>query len=438
MIKKIINKYNAAIPMFIVLLIPALGLAQVPEYFELQSYENFDYEYTYFLVPKKAGENTEFHLFIKIPYNRLQFVRFEKFFRAEYEVTLELRDDDNELIYGKSWRETVQTNNYQETEEADIFHMAKTRILIEPGEYKLNVIVEDMETNLRIMKTREIDIDKHDKNKFSITSVILIENIEKKGDKIINYTPSITDYIEKTGKQYFDYFEIIPSKPGEKFNISIELKTIYRKKNETIFKDEFEKIAGIDNIQIATNISEHNLATGAYEIIYNVSAGWRNNKRIRKEFYISWVGAPTNEEELDLALEQMKYAFDKVLFKNIKKLTYEEKLDLFTSMWQGTDPFPETSRNELQEEYFRRVRYSNLMFTVFQDGWKTDRGLIYIIFGPPNEVIRFDYLLDSYPIQYWSYYKKNILFKFYDPYNIGDFMFIVPYNYDAWTRPIIK
>jgi len=432
--KKIIE----AIPIFIMLLLPGLSLAQSPEFFKVESYEGLDYEYAYFLVPKKTGENTEFHLFTKVPYNRLQFVKFEKIFRAEYEVTLELRDKDNELIHGKSWRETVQTNNYQETETADIFHMARSRVLIAPGEYKLNVMLEDMETNSRISKTQKIKIDKQKKNNFRITSVIFVENIEREGDKIKHYTPSITDHIGKSGKEYFDYFEIIPSKPGEKFTIEIELKTAYRKRNKTIFKDKFERIAGMDNIQIATNITEHNLIIGAYEIIYRISAGWRNSKKIRKEFYISWMGVPTTEEELDLALEQMKYAFDDVLFKNIKKLTYEEKLNLFNSMWVDTDPYPETARNELQEEYFRRVRYSNLMFTVFQDGWKTDRGLIYILFGPPNEVIRFDYLLSSYPIQYWAYYKNNILFRFYDPRNTGDFTLIVPYNFDAWTRPVIK
>lgn len=434
MIKKIIY----AIPMVIVLFLSALSLAQEPDFFKVTSYGDFDYEYTYFLVPEKIGEETEFHLFTKVPYNRLQFLKLENLYRAEYEVTLELRDDDNELIHGKSWRETVQTNNYQETETADIFHMARSRVLIDPGEYNLNVMVEDMETKSPIKKSQKIYINKQKENYFRVTSVILVENIEKEGNIIKYYTPSITDHIGKSGKEYFDYFEIIPSKPGEKFTIEIELKTAYRRSNKTIFKDEFERIAGIDNIQIATNITELNLITGAYEFIYKISAGWRNSKKIRKEFYISWMGAPTTEEELDLALEQMKYAFDDVLFKNIKKLTYEEKLNLFNSMWADTDPYIDTEINELQEEYFRRVRYSNLMFTVFQDGWKTDRGLIYILFGPPNEVIRYDYLWTSFPIRYWAYYKNNILFKFYDPYNIGDYILTVPYNYDAWTRPVIK
>ena len=36
--------------------------------------------------------------------------------------------------------------------------------------------------------------------------------------------------------------------------------------------------------------------------------------------------------------------------------------------------------------YFKRVEYANLFFTSFKEGWKTDRGMIFIIFGAPDEV----------------------------------------------------
>lgn len=40
--------------------------------------------------------------------------------------------------------------------------------------------------------------------------------------------------------------------------------------------------------------------------------------------------------------------------------------------------------------FYRRVEYANLLFTSYKEGWKTDRGMIYIIFGPPDEVYLFD------------------------------------------------
>lgn len=43
---------------------------------------------------------------------------------------------------------------------------------------------------------------------------------------------------------------------------------------------------------------------------------------------------------------------------------------------------------KLMRSYFNRVALANTFFTSYKEGWKTDRGMIYIIFGPPDEVFR--------------------------------------------------
>jgi GWxTD domain-containing protein len=45
---------------------------------------------------------------------------------------------------------------------------------------------------------------------------------------------------------------------------------------------------------------------------------------------------------------------------------------------------------KLMRNYFRRVELANQYFTSYKEGWKTDRGMIYIIFGIPNEVFKFN------------------------------------------------
>ncbi len=54
--------------------------------------------------------------------------------------------------------------------------------------------------------------------------------------------------------------------------------------------------------------------------------------------------------------------------------------------------------------YFRRVELANYYFTSFKEGWKTDRGMIYLIFGNPDEVGR------TGPNEVWFY--KNIRERF--------------------------
>ena len=62
----------------------------------------------------------------------------------------------------------------------------------------------------------------------------------------------------------------------------------------------------------------------------------------------------------------------------------------------------ERARNFMRS-YFRRVEVANELFTSYKEGWKTDRGMIYIIFGLPDQVFRFT------DREVWSY--KNSMYK---------------------------
>lgn len=66
-------------------------------------------------------------------------------------------------------------------------------------------------------------------------------------------------------------------------------------------------------------------------------------------------------------------------------LTTQDERDRFIEdFWKRRDPDPQTPDNEYREEFYRRVAYANENFAAGAPGWKTDRGRVYIIYGPPN------------------------------------------------------
>ena len=71
-----------------------------------------------------------------------------------------------------------------------------------------------------------------------------------------------------------------------------------------------------------------------------------------------------------------------------QKLTSDpERIRFIEQFWLRRDPTPGTARNEFQEEHYRRIAYANNRFvSSLTAGWKTDRGRIYITFGPPDEM----------------------------------------------------
>jgi len=63
------------------------------------------------------------------------------------------------------------------------------------------------------------------------------------------------------------------------------------------------------------------------------------------------------------------------------------RLGFIEQFWARRDPTPGTLANEYRQTFWDRVRTANEQFrTTTTPGWKTDRGKIFILYGPPNDV----------------------------------------------------
>ncbi len=70
----------------------------------------------------------------------------------------------------------------------------------------------------------------------------------------------------------------------------------------------------------------------------------------------------------------------------------------------------------LMRNYFKRIELANQLFTSYKEGWKTDRGMIYIVFGLPDEVFRFN------DREVWNYElnNQNVSFTFIKSSSVFD------------------
>lgn len=96
--------------------------------------------------------------------------------------------------------------------------------------------------------------------------------------------------------------------------------------------------------------------------------------------------------------------------------TQDERERFIEEFWHRRDPNPQTPENEFREEYYRRVAYANQNFGAGMAGWLTDRGRIYVLYGPPNRRDahpmggRYDKpanqggnTITTYPFEIWEY-----------------------------------
>jgi GWxTD domain-containing protein len=104
----------------------------------------------------------------------------------------------------------------------------------------------------------------------------------------------------------------------------------------------------------------------------------KQEEKLRKELetpFRKWL----NEDVTYIITDEERAAFKRLA-------TDDEREQFIEQFWLRRDPSPDSQENEYKEEHYRRIAYANERFASGIPGWKTDRGRIYITFGPADEV----------------------------------------------------
>ena len=126
--------------------------------------------------------------------------------------------------------------------------------------------------------------------------------------------------------------------------------------------------------------------------------------------------------------------------KAFMQLSNDEERDKFIeAFWDRRNPNPDSEDNEFKDEHYRRIEYANEHFAAGVPGWKTDRGRIYIIYGPPDETESHPSggtyqrpmeegggETSTYPFEDWRYryiegIGQEVIIEFVDPCMCGEY-----------------
>jgi GWxTD domain-containing protein len=168
----------------------------------------------------------------------------------------------------------------------------------------------------------------------------------------------------------------------------------------------------------------------------------KRDEKLRKELetpYKNWLNVDVNY----IITDEERQAFKRFT-------TDEERQQFIEQFWLRRDPTPDTEENEYKEEHYRRIAYSNERYASGIPGWKTDRGRIYITFGPPDEIESHPSggsyqrpieegggTTSTFPFEIWRYryidgIGNDVLIEFVDPTMTGEYrMTMDPSEKDA-------
>jgi GWxTD domain-containing protein len=170
----------------------------------------------------------------------------------------------------------------------------------------------------------------------------------------------------------------------------------------------------------------------------------KSDKDLFKELdsqYKKWL----NEDVVYIISPEERSAF-------VHLTTNEEREQFIEQFWQRRNPDPDSAENTFKEEHYRRIAYTNEHYASGIPGWKTDRGRIYIMWGPPDEIDShpsggsYDRpsnegggSTSTYPFEDWRYrylegIGEDVNIEFVDPTMTGEFHLTMdPSEKDALT-----
>ena len=110
-------------------------------------------------------------------------------------------------------------------------------------------------------------------------------------------------------------------------------------------------------------------------------------------------------------------------------LTLDGKRAFLRRFWLKRDPTPGTPRNEQQESFYQRIAEANRRYreggAAEIPGWRTDRGRIFIKYGPPQEVLQRPQAGNTLPYEVWKFTQGRLMkYVFMDLTQFGNYALI--------------
>lgn len=326
------------------------------------------------------------------------------------------------------------------------FTMFFARMLVlPPGDYQAEAVVVDLESKASSEANFPIHVPAY------TTDTLMLSQVEF-GYDVVNLagdtTVSPMDVLVKNGQKVypdcrglvgtgrprlFFYSEIynLDFDPGRENSYEMVLSFIPNDSTPVIVANRQTLTKPGRDAVLATGVNMRDVPLGAYDLridITDLATG--QTASTEKPF---WRVAPPldslSPEDEQRVREIIAYIARPEEMERFDRLNPVGKRNFLIQFWKERDPTPETPENEFKEEHFRRLNYANEKYSVgygnVEDGWRTDMGRVYIIYGPPSHTERFPFTPERPAAEQWFYDhlsgQGQVYFLFIDENGYGEY-----------------
>jgi GWxTD domain-containing protein len=199
-------------------------------------------------------------------------------------------------------------------------------------------------------------------------------------------------------------------------------------------------------LSLIDSSSNYGVSSSKKFFVYNPSVEYVDTFKTQGSNLVVGMFGVMSEEELDDFFEKSRYIASVPEIQKYENLTTENaKSKYLTEFWKARDEDPSDDMNHYLKDYLRRLKESNVRFKALsREGWKTDRGRVYLVYGQPSEVDRYPNQTESRPYEIWYYHdiEGGVQFNFGDISGFSDYVLLHSTKRgelrdDNWQRRII-
>lgn len=369
---------------------------------------NFDME----AIATRRGDRSGVDLHIGIPYRSLTFEKDSAGFISPYEFQIEVLDpEDDRLVDTQSWTDTVHVSSREATQRYRPISLTR-RFDLAPDRYEFRVVLQDLNSENRAARRVEVDVPEFSTSEPKLSQVYLqARTSDRSFEPVVSlHIPADVDSLRALTELYnmasantveieahflrFDSDHSIAQPPDAitPMSGSMEYKGTDYDEVDTVQTQRYTLENPADSLLLT--FDQPAVEPGMYRVSISARALSTEDTTTTRELHqqrtLSIKSAAFPEvTSLDEMVDALTYiARDEQLEEIRSHDSTEERRRAFDSFWGRISENREEA-SKLVETYYNRVEDANRFFTSHKEGWKTDRGMVYIVYGPPIRVERY-------------------------------------------------
>jgi len=349
---------------------------------------DFEFYITLSAFPTDGKKVVEL-LQVAVPVKELEYQKKGDIYKSIIEIEVVIKDGQN-VIFSNGYRIKDERDSKPAAKDISGFVYLTDSCLVDPGEYKLSATVKDMlhkksgglfrrSYHSSSVKDIPIVVPVFDLSGIQVSEPILIWSV--KGSSFIPNPMGIYGLKNDTLTFFAESFlyENV-SEDSVTFNVSI-----LNMKGDIELEQRFKRVITDGRARLIGKIDINTLPAGDYRLIVQCEYGDYVDARA-KDFSVSWELVNWQKPQRELLVEA-RILLDDREYELFKRKSLGEQEKMLDELWKKLDPTPHTAKNEAFEKFMQRLRYADITFGGAKRGALTDRGIIYIRFGPPDEII---------------------------------------------------